>query len=95
MLEKHFLLENLSISEPSLGILKKINCSLSLPNTKYNCVVLFLSSLYFLKLYLVIDHYCKALRELTDVFKNSPNILNFLKDVILFLPVLYSLVRVV
>ena len=45
------LLENLWISEPSLGILKKMQHSLVLPNIKYNCVVLFLSQLYWLFIY--------------------------------------------
>ena len=51
MLETHLLLENLCISEPSLGILEKFQCSLALPNIKYNCVVLFLSQLYWLLIY--------------------------------------------
>ena len=43
----HFLLENLWISEPSLGILEKFQRSSALPNIKYNCAVLFWSQLYW------------------------------------------------
>ena len=49
MVKTHFLLENLWISEPSLGILGKIQSSLVLPNIKYDCVVLFLSQFYWLQ----------------------------------------------
>ena len=28
-------------------------------------------------------HYCKSLSELTDMLKNSPNLLNFLQGVVL------------
>ena len=42
---------NLWISEPSSGILEKFQCSSALPNIKYNCVVLFLSQLYWLFIY--------------------------------------------
>ena len=42
---------NLWISDLFLGILEKIQCSFSLPNIKYNCVVLFLSQLYWLFIY--------------------------------------------
>ena len=51
MVKTHFLLENLWKSEQSLGILEKIQRSLVLPNIKYNCVVLFLSQLYWLFIY--------------------------------------------
>ena len=51
MVKTHFLLENLWKSEPSLGILEKIQSSLVLPYIKYNCVVLFLSQLYWLFIY--------------------------------------------
>ena len=51
MLETHFLLENLWISEPSLGILEKFQRSSALPSMKYNCVVLFLGQLYWLFIY--------------------------------------------
>ena len=51
MVKTHFLLENLCISESSLGILEKSQRSLVLPNIKYNCVVLFLSQLYWLFIY--------------------------------------------
>ena len=62
MLETHFLLENLCISEPSLGILEKFQRSSALPNIKYNCVVLFLGKLYWLfplcfKIYFPIGHH--------------------------------------
>ena len=49
--ETHFLLENLWISEPSLGILEKFQCSSALPNMKYNCAVLFWSQLYWVFIY--------------------------------------------
>ena len=39
---------NLWISEPSLGILENFKHSSGLPNIKYNCIVLFLSQLYWL-----------------------------------------------
>ena len=51
MPETHFLLENLWISEPSLGILEKFQRSSALPNIKYNCVVLFWSQLYWVFIY--------------------------------------------
>ena len=51
MVKTHFLLENLLISESSLGILEKFQRSLALPNIKYNFVVLFLSQLYWLFIY--------------------------------------------
>ena len=51
MLETHCLLENLLISEPSLGKLKKFQRSSALPNIKCNCVVLFLGQLYCLFIY--------------------------------------------
>ena len=43
MVETHFLLENLWISEPSLGILEKFQHSSALPNIEYNCALLFWS----------------------------------------------------
>ena len=51
MVETHFLLENLWISEPSLGILEKFRHSSALPNIKYNCVVLFWSQFYWVFIY--------------------------------------------
>ena len=51
MVETHFLLENLWISEPSLGILEKIQRSEALLNIKYNCTVLFWSQLYWVFIY--------------------------------------------
>ena len=48
MVKTHFLLENLSISEPSLGILQNFQCRSALPNIKYNCVVLFLKQVNYL-----------------------------------------------
>ena len=51
MVETHFLLENLWISEPSLGILEKFQRSSDLPNIKYNCVLLFLNQLYWVFIY--------------------------------------------
>ena len=49
--ETHFLLENPSISESSLGILEKFQRSLGLTIIKYNCVLLFLRQMYWLFLY--------------------------------------------
>ena len=46
MTETHFLLENLSISESSLGILEKFQLSMGLPIIKYCCVVLFLNKCF-------------------------------------------------
>ena len=46
MVNIHFLLENLWISKPSLSILEKFQCSLALPNIKYNCAILFLYEMY-------------------------------------------------
>ena len=51
MVETHFLLENLLISEPSLGILGKLQCSSAPLNIKYNCAVLFWSELYWVFIY--------------------------------------------
>ena len=48
MVKTHFLLENLSISEPSLGILQNFQCRSALPNIKYNCAVLFLRQVNYL-----------------------------------------------
>ena len=36
MAKTHFLLENLLISEVSLGILEKFQCNSDLPNANYN-----------------------------------------------------------
>ena len=71
MLETHFLLENLWISEPSLGILEKFQRSSALPIIKYNCVVYIFEStvlvIYlYLKIYFPIDHHCKIQSELSD-----------------------------
>ena len=48
MAKTHFLLGNLSISEPSLGILQNFQRRSALPNIKYNCAVLFLRQVYYL-----------------------------------------------
>ena len=48
MVKTHFLLENLRISEPSLGIPEIFQSSSALPNIKYTCAVLFWSQLYWL-----------------------------------------------
>ena len=65
MFKIHFLLENLQISGTSLGSLEKFQHSLALPNTKCNCVILFLcqmywSFLYCFKIFYLIDHHCKT-----------------------------------
>ena len=44
----HFLLENLSISEPSFGILQNFQHRSALPYIKYNCAVLFLRQVNYL-----------------------------------------------
>ena len=55
---------NLGISESSLGILKKFQCRLDPPNTKYNCTVLFWDKfiLYLLILpnIFFMDHHCNT-----------------------------------
>ena len=48
MVKTHFLLENQSITEPSLGILQNFQRRLALPNIKYNCAVLFLRQANYL-----------------------------------------------
>ena len=60
MTESHFLLENPSISESSLGIQEKFPRSLGLPIIKYNCVVLFL------------DKYFGYLVMLPNIFSHRP-----------------------
>ena len=51
--------------------MENFQCSLALPNTKYNCVVLFLSQLYLLFInatkYILIDHHCKSQTEFSDL----------------------------
>ena len=48
--------------------MEKFQHSLALPNTKYNCSILFLGSnilvicVYFSKYFLLIDHHCKTPR---------------------------------
>ena len=49
--KSHLLLENLWISEPSIGVLEKFQHSLALWNIKCNCTVLFLSQLHLLFIY--------------------------------------------
>ena len=51
MAETHFLLENQSISESSLGILEKLPRSSGLPILKYICVVLFFIQMFWLFIY--------------------------------------------
>ena len=51
MVETHFLLKNLWISVPSLGILEKFQSNLALSNIKYNFPVLFWSQLFWLFIY--------------------------------------------
>ena len=48
MVKTHFLLENLSISEPFLGILQNFQRRSALPNIEYNCAVLFLRQVNYL-----------------------------------------------
>ena len=50
MVKTHFfmlLLENLRISEPSLGIMGIFQCRSALPSIKYNCAILFFESYVF------------------------------------------------
>ena len=73
MVKTHFLLENLWISEPSLGIMEKFQCSLTLPNIKYNCAVSFWSQLYWLFIYAskyIFPHKKKILTKIIQ-WKNS------------------------
>ena len=51
MAETHFLFENPSISESSLGKLEKFLCSSGLPILKYNCVVIFFRQMFWLFIY--------------------------------------------
>ena len=69
MVDTHFLLENLWISESSLGILEKFQRSSDLPNIKYNCVLLFLYwvSIYDSKYIFLIDTNAKMWTEITEV----------------------------
>ena len=71
MVDTHFLLENLWISEASLGILEKFQCSSALPNIKYNYVVLFWSQLYWVFIYdskyIFSDTNAKMWTEITDL----------------------------
>ena len=77
MAQTHFLLENLWISEPSLGTLEQFQYSLALPNIKYNCAVLFWSHLYWLFIYaskyifsykkILVDTHTKIWTEITDI----------------------------
>ena len=48
MVKTHFLLEHLSISVPSLGILQNFQRRSALPNMKYNYAVLFLRQVNYL-----------------------------------------------
>ena len=49
--EIHFLFENPSISESSLGILDKFQRSSGLAIIKYDCVVLFFRQMFWLFIY--------------------------------------------
>ena len=51
MTKTHFLLENLWISEVSLGILEQFQRSSDQSNTNYNQVLLFLGQMYWLFIY--------------------------------------------
>ena len=46
MVKTHFLLENLGISEPSLGKAKKFQCRSAFPNIRYKYTVLSLRQMY-------------------------------------------------
>ena len=70
MVKTHFLLEYLSISWASLGILEKIKHSsviIFVSNALVNCVCF--------KIYFLIDHHCKTPRK-------DKNLLNFLQGVV-------------
>ena len=51
MFKTHLLLENLSLTKPSLVILEKSQCRSALTDMKYNCVLLFLRQMYYLFIY--------------------------------------------
>ena len=74
MVEAHFLLENLWISEPALGILEKSQRSSDLPNIKYSCVLLFLNQLYW---YLFTN--AKMWKEIADIVVLGKKLLKFLQ----------------
>ena len=93
MVETHVLLENLWILEASLDILEKSQCSLALPNIKYDCAVLFWTQLYWLFIYaskyvfphkkkIVIDTHTKIGTESTDIVVFRKKLLKFLQGVI-------------
>ena len=82
--ETHFLLENLWISEASLGILDKFQCSLDLPNANYDYGVLFLGQMYWLFIYALIDHRGKLQSEFLDTAEKCRDSLMFLQDVTWF-----------
>ena len=93
MVKTHFLLENLSISEPSLGILQNFQRRSALPNIKYNCAVLFLRQVYYLFNYtpktknstekkILIDFNVKTFRSIfftqcAEVDDSNPNGVKF------------------
>ena len=89
MVEIHFLLKNLWISVPSLGILEKFQSNLALSNIKYNFPVLFWSQLFWLFIYasksiyhikkILIDTHTKIWTEITDTVVFRKKLLKFLQ----------------
>ena len=84
MVETHFLLENLWISESSLGILEKFQCSSALPNIRYNCAVIILESIVlgiylWFKIYFLIDTNAKMWTEIIDLVILGRNYWQFLQ----------------
>ena len=66
--------------------MESIQRSLAHPNIKYNCVVLFLSQLYWLFIYaskyFLIDHDCKSQTEFSDLLAKGKILLMFLQGAI-------------
>ena len=77
---------NLWISESSLSQQEKFQCSLDLPNMKYNCVLLFFNQLYWVFIYdskyFLIDTNAKMWTEITDIVIFRKKLVKFLQGVI-------------
>ena len=85
MVKTNFLLENLSISEPSLGEQEKFQCCSALPNIKYKFTILCLYRMYWLFIYFSnIFSYRPSLKNLVRIFwspRKRQNLLNFLHGI--------------
>ena len=80
MVETHFLLENLWISERSLGILKKFQHSSALPCQLY-WLFIYASKYIFPYKNIPIDTHTKIWTEITDIVVFREKLLKFLQDV--------------